>query len=240
MADIRIGLSGYSYRPWQGMGRFYPEDVKPAEFLRHYATRYRAVELDGIWNRLPTTKTVQSWIDQTPARFLFSPKAHRSITHLRRLKSESYEAVRLMLDRLAPLATNGRSGPILLQLPPNLTRDDDRLGQFLAHLDRKWRWAMEFRHPSWQATEVEQLLRAHGVAWSAVETDEIAGERRTTAGFCYIRLRQSAYRPRDLRRWADWLKQQAQEGRDCFVFFKHEDEGAPWIWADQLLRLVES
>ena len=127
VAHTRIGLSGYSYRPWQGPGRFYPEDLKPTEFLSYYARRYDTVELDGTWYRMPSDGMVGAWIAQTPESFLFSPKAHRQITHFRRLKPEALESVCVMVERLASLTAAGRLGPILLQLPPNLARDDGRL-----------------------------------------------------------------------------------------------------------------
>ena len=238
MADIHIGLSGFSYKHWQGPGRFYPEGLKPKEFLRYYATRFRAVELDGIWYRLPTKETVQSWIDQTPFHFRFAPKAHRTITHLQRLKPEALSFVHALLERLDSLRTTGRLGPILLQLPPNLRRDDDRLGTFLGHLPTDVRWAVEFRHASWSAREVETVLRTHGIAWAAVDTDESQAERRNTADFCYVRMRRSDYVEKALEEWAGWLKQQAVQGTECFVFFKHEDEGSSWIWADQLTEII--
>ena len=131
MAHLYVGLSGYSYKPWQGADRFYPETLKPKDFLAYYATRYRAVELDGTWYRMPSEQAVRAWAEQTPPNFIFAPKAHRQITHLRRLKPEAIESVHVMLARLAPLAERGRLGPILLQLPPNLRRDDERLTTFL-------------------------------------------------------------------------------------------------------------
>ncbi|MEW6245387.1 MAG: DUF72 domain-containing protein [Nitrospirota bacterium] len=240
MAHIFIGLSGYSYKPWQGPGRFYPEGLKSSEFLRYYATRYRTVELDGVWYRLPTEQTVRSWIEQTPSTFFFAPKAHRQITHMSRLKPEALSFAQLMLDRLAPLAESRRLGPILLQLPPNLRRDDARLADFLGKLPQGFRWAVEFRHDSWRVAEVEKLLTQHGVAWAAADTDEQPAERRDTAGFCYVRLRRSAYDETALAEWAEWLEKEAQAGKECFVYLKHEDEGSPWVWADHLLRLAGS
>ena len=56
MAKAHVGLSGYSYKPWQGPGRFYPPTLKQNEFLRYYATRYDTVELDGVWYRLPSER----------------------------------------------------------------------------------------------------------------------------------------------------------------------------------------
>ena len=77
MAHLYVGLSGYSYKPWQGADRFYPETLKPKDFLAYYATRYRAVELDGTWYRMPSEQAVRAWAEQTPPNFIFAPKAHR-------------------------------------------------------------------------------------------------------------------------------------------------------------------
>lgn len=169
MTPIHIGLSGYSYKPWQGAGRFYPEKLRSAEFLRYYSGHFNTVELDGIWYRLPTEQTVQGWLEQTPSSFIFSPKAHRQITHMHRLRPDALAFVQMMLDRLAPLMEQKRLGPILLQLPPNFKRDDDRLNAFFEQVPRIVRWALEFRHESWNVPEVEELLRHYGVSWVAAE-----------------------------------------------------------------------
>src|SRR3989440_4509845 len=240
MARIHIGLSGYSYKPWQGPGRFYPEGLKQAEFLSYYASRYDTVELDGTWYRMPSEEMVRAWLAHTPEGFLFAPKAHRQVTHLHRLKPEALESLSFMIGRCAPLSASGRLGPILLQLPPNLRRDDGRLAAFLAGLPQGFRWAMEFRHPSWNVMEIETLMRAHQIAWVAAETDDVPAERRDTAAFRYARLRRSVYDEAALREWARWLQEAAQGGMDSFVFLKHEDEGSPWISADRLLELTKN
>ena len=235
MGRIYIGLSGYSYKAWQGPDRFYPADIKPAGFLRYYASRYSTVELDGIWYRLPTDQAVRAWVEQAPSDFVYAPKAHRQITHVRRLKLEGLSTLQAMLERLAPLHEAGRLGPILLQLPPNFKRDDARLAAFLEALPTSHRWTFEFRHDSWHAEPVEQLLRHHGVAWAEVDTDEHEAELRNTAGFRYARLRKSAYETTDLARWAERFKEASGRGQDYYVYCKHEDEGSPWLWADSLL-----
>ena len=240
MARSHIGLSGYSYKAWQGPGRFYPDGLKQPQFLSYYAGCYDTVELDGTWYRMPSEAMVSAWMGHTQDGFLFAPKAHRQITHLRRLKPEALESVGAMIERLAPLMAAGRLGPILLQLPPNLRRDDGRLDAFLSGLPEGLRWAMEFRNPSWNVEEIETLLRKHGVAWVAAETDESPAERRDTAAFRYARLRRSAYDEEALRGWAQWCHEAVNAGQDCFVFLKHEDEGAPWIWANRLLELTKT
>ena len=238
MAQAHIGLSGYSYKPWQGPGRFYPATLKQAGFLSYYATRYDTVELDGVWYRLPTEKAVADWLASTPAHFLFAPKVHRQITHRARLKPECYDFIQVMLNRLKPLASAERLGPLLIQLPPNMKRDDDRLASFLGQLPASVRWAIEFRHESWHDTSVELLLRRFNVSWVAADSDERPVECRDTADFWYVRLRRSAYDDGDLERWAGRIREMVGEGKSCFVYCKHEDEGSPWVWADRLLQLV--
>jgi uncharacterized protein YecE (DUF72 family) len=237
MAQAHIGLSGYSYKPWQGPGRFYPPTIKQAGFLSYYATRYDTVELDGVWYRLPSEKAVADWLAATPPHFLFAPKVHRQITHRARLKPECYDFIHVMLNRLKPLASTDRLGPLLIQLPPNMKRDDDRLEGFLGQLPANARWAVEFRHDSWHDTAVETLLRRFNVAWVAAETDERPAECRDTADFWYVRLRRSAYDECALEQWAGRVRKTIGEGKSCFVYCKHEDEGSPWVWADRLLQL---
>ena len=238
MASIHIGLSGYSYKPWQGPERFYPLELKQSNFLEYYATRYDTVELDGLWYRLPTLPAVERWIEQTPDHFVFSPKAHREITHFKRLRPEAIPFLHTMVERLVPLTETGRLGPILLQLPPNLKRDDDRLAHFLSSLSPSHRWAMEFRHDSWHDSAVEDLLRRSRVAWAAVETDDHHAEHRDTADFVYARLRRSQYKDGDLEKWGEYLIEMRKNGKDCYVYCKHEDEGSPWVWADRLLNMT--
>jgi uncharacterized protein YecE (DUF72 family) len=238
MAQAHIGLSGYSYKPWQGPGRFYPTSLKQTEFLRYYATRYDTVEMDGIWYRLPSDKSVADWITLTPDHFAFAPKVHRQITHRSRLKPDCYEFVRVLLNRLAPLKESGRLGPLLIQLPPNLSRDDERLARFLEQLPQGLRWAIEFRHDSWFDPAIETLLQQFNVSWVAADTDERPAECRDTADFWYIRLRRSDYAEADLQLWGDRIAEAIGRGKSCYVYCKHEDEGSPWIWADRIISLL--
>jgi len=240
MARIHIGLSGYSYKAWQGKNRFYPSGIKPSDFLPYYSNHYNTVELDGVWYRLPALSSVVKWIEQTPDDFTFSVKAHRMITHMKRLRLEAVPFLHTMLEHLSPLAAKGKLGPILIQLPPNFTRDNDRLADFLPSLPTTFRWAIEFRHDSWSHASIEDLLCRFRIAWAAVDTDDRQAEHRDTADFVYARLRRSRYAGKDLEQWAEHFRKARTNGKDCYAYCKHEDEGSPWIWADQLLRLTES
>jgi uncharacterized protein YecE (DUF72 family) len=245
MATVWIGLSGYSYKPWQGEGRFYPPGLKQADFLSYYLQHYCAVEMDGTWYRMPTEKAVEEWNAKTPDKFRFSFKLHRDITHSARLKLSSIDSLKFMLKRLGPLAAAGKLGPFLVQLPPNFKRNDERLSEFLASLPtsiegvdalpRPLEWAVEFRNESWHDPEVEAIMRSHKVAWVAADTDDEAAQRRDTGPCFYTRLRRTDYGDESLSEWAGYF---AKQTKPTFVYCKHEDDGAPWIWADFLLKTL--
>lgn len=231
---MRVGLSGYSYKPWQGEDRFYPVGLKQAEFFSFYASRYDIVEMDGTWYRMPATSQVEAWGTAAPEGFCFCFKAHRQVTHMARLKPEALEPLQFMMKRLEPM--KDRLGPVLLQLPPNLKRDDERLKHFLGRLPETTyhrQWAVEFRNETWHDENVEAILREHNVAWVASDTDEADAQRRNTANFSYARLRKLEYDHEALDEWRSYFE---ATGKESYVFCKHEDEGSPWIWADYLLR----
>jgi uncharacterized protein YecE (DUF72 family) len=101
------------------------------------------------------------------------------------------------------------------------------------------RWAIEFRNETWNAAEVEDLLRKRNVAWIAAEFDETpAAQIRDTANYWFIRLRRIKYSDEQLRDWARFLKEQLGSGKDCFVYCRHLDTVEPWKWADRLRELV--
>jgi uncharacterized protein YecE (DUF72 family) len=237
MAKIHIGLSGFTYKPWRGEGRFYPAKLKEAEFLPFYAERYPAVEMNGSWMMTPSEASIARYIETSPDNFKFTFKAHRNITHIGRLKPETADLIQPMLDRLKPMQDAGKLGSIFFQLPPNLKRDDAKLEAFLTRLPKGAPYSMEFRNESWFHDDVEAMLRAHNVSWVSWDTDEIAGQRRDTGSHIYVRLRRETYTDAQLADWAQWLMKQ---DKDSFVFFKHEDDGSPWLDANRLIALLPS
>jgi len=152
-------------------------------------------------------------------------------------KKDGYDFIKVMLNRLQPLAAANRLGPLLIQLPPNMKRDDNRLVAFLEQLPTSLRWAIEFRHESWHEPAIEALLQRFNVSWVAADTDERQADCRDTADFWYVRLRRSAYDEGTLEEWAGRFRKMVGLGKSCYVYCKHEDDGSPWIWADRLREL---
>ena len=153
MSQVRIGCSGWAYKDWKGP--FYPAGTKDADRLRWYATRFDTAEINASFYRLPSEAAVAGWAEQTPDGFLFAWKVSRFISHNKKLK-DCADSVDLVFGRMAPLGD--KQGPALIQLPPQLRRNDERLATFIGWLPKDVRAAFEFRHPSWYEQGVYDLL----------------------------------------------------------------------------------
>ncbi len=228
-----VGTSGYSYKEWKGS--FYPKDIVAADMLTYYAERFKTVEINNTFYRMPTERVLVQWAEQVPGSFTFALKASRRITHLKRLQNVEDE-VTYLLQTVSALGD--KLGPMLFQLPPNSKKDMDRLEAFLELLPKRLRAAMEFRNRSWYDEEVFQALRARNVALVTADADDGEDpEIVPTADWGYLRLRRGEYGERSLKTWAVRLKH--QEWSDVFVFFKHEDEGTGPELALRFADIVE-
>jgi uncharacterized protein YecE (DUF72 family) len=233
MARLYAGTSGYAYPAWKP--GFYPRDVPAARFLEHYASRLTCVEINYTFRHTPAQKTLESWVAATPPGFLFALKAHQRITHTHRLKEGAQDSLRYFLSAVKPLREAGRLGPVLLQLPPNLRLDLDRLARFLDLLPGDTRFAFEFREASWFTEEVYDLLRAHDAALCVADAEELTVPDVVTAGFAYYRLRRPPYDDPALRHWRSRSEDLMRESRDVYVLFKHEEDAGGALEAQRLL-----
>ncbi|HXD33378.1 MAG TPA: DUF72 domain-containing protein [Pyrinomonadaceae bacterium] len=229
--NLQVGTSGFSYKEWKGS--FYPEDLPAKEMLPYYSARLPAVEINNTFYRVPKKSMLENWKDQVPAHFRFSLKATQRITHFKRLKDVAAETGYLF--EIAG-ALEDRLGMILFQLPPNMKKDLERLQTFLEILPATVRATFEFRHPSWFEDDVLQLLSARNHALCISDTDEMpVSHIDRTADWGYLRLRRVQYSTEALKEWLERIH--AQNWKDAFVFFKHEDEGTGPRLAAEFLKL---
>ncbi len=226
MHDLRIGCSGWSYRDWRE--DFYG-GLPPARWLGSYASVFDTVEVNTTFYRLARETAVARWAAETPPGFLFTVKASRYLTHVRRLRDLG-EPLERFLTPLAPLAAAGRQGPFLWQLPPDFRRDDDRLAALLARVP-PGRHAVEFRHPSWFAEPVRDLLRAHGAALViGHDPRKVSTPIGLTADFTLIRFhfgargRDGNYSESELREWAARVRE-LRAAADVFAYFNNDWRG---------------
>jgi len=233
MAHLFAGTSGFSYPAWKP--DFYPGKLPAKGFLEHYATRLNSVEINYTFRQLPSAKTLGGWLAATPPGFQFACKAHMRLTHIMKLK-EAESFTELFLKALEPVRAARRLGPILYQLPPTFKCDIPRLAAYLPLLPRDCRFAFEFRHASWLCDEVYRLLGAHNIALCLAESEKLEIPKVFTADFGYFRLRKADYSEESRAAIADQARALLAEGRDAYIYFKHEEDPHGAIWAEQLLK----
>jgi uncharacterized protein YecE (DUF72 family) len=206
------------------VGSFYPEKTPASGYLRYYSSQLTSVEINHTFRRFPRMEMIQSWADATPESFKLSFKMHQSVTHMSRLRNVG-ASVRDFLDALMPLGP--RLGVVLFQLPPFFKHDFERLDAFLRDLPPGHRYAMEFRHESWNVPEVASRLRDAGVSLAAADIeigDSIAVA--VTAPFAYVRLRKTPpYTEEETASAGRLLKRLSGEVGEIYLYAKHDDVG---------------
>ncbi|HXA76969.1 MAG TPA: DUF72 domain-containing protein, partial [Candidatus Acidoferrales bacterium] len=112
MTEFRIGTSAFTAAGWPGS--FYPEGMKPADYLTYYATKFSTVEIDSTFYRTPSAKTVEGWRAKTPPGFMISAKVPQEITHEKCLV-DCEDDFGTFIDTMSILGD--RLGLLLLQFP---------------------------------------------------------------------------------------------------------------------------
>jgi len=233
MATLFAGTSGFAYSTWKPA--FYPAKLAAKDFLKHYAARLNSVEVNYTFRRLPAAATLASWVEATPAGFVFAVKANQRITHILRMK-DAGQATEVFFRAIDPLRSARRLGPVLFQLPPNLKSDVPLLADYLALLPTGIRHAFEFRHTSWLAEPVYELLRRHNVALCLAESEKLEIPEVITSDFVYYRLRKPEYSSEDLNAIAARTRELLASGRDLYLMFKHEETPEGALNAERLLK----
>jgi uncharacterized protein YecE (DUF72 family) len=223
--SLHIGTSGWSYKDWAGI--FYPAGLSRSKWLDYYAERYTSVEINSTFYRLPFSNMVSSWRRRAPDGFVFSVKGSRRTTHTKKLQDVE-EEVATFSERTADL--NEHLGPTLWQLPPQLRRNVDLLGDFLRLLPSDRRHAVEFRHPSWLDKSVYRLLRASQVALVSVSSRAMPPDFSLTAEFTYIRFHgleggfYHDYSKDELQPWSEHVHNCLTRGLDVFAYFNNDGD----------------
>lgn len=213
-AEILTGTSAFTAAGWEGS--FYPEGMKAAEYLRHYARRFRTVEVDSTFYGTPKPERVRSWYEKTPADFIFAAKVPQVITHEKILVdceaefAEFVQTMELLGEKLGPLLLQfGYFAPGAMK---NGAQFLARLAPFLERLKtfsgRPHRFVVEIRNKGWLDDALLRTLREHNVALALTDhswmprpweiagtaraggTDKAEGGKRPdliTADFAYVR-----------------------------------------------------
>lgn len=240
---LHVGTSGYAYDKWQG--RFYPEDINKKNLLHYYSGFFDTVKINLSFYSLPTVAALKKWQKDVPKNFLICLKISRYISHNKKLK-DCADAVSVFMQRARQL--RGHRGPLLLQLPPNLKPQYERLDEVLSLIHReskRWPVAVEIRNDAWLGSELNDVLDRHRA--SLVVHDMPEGRTDSPnqkAPLIYMRFHgpkgdyhgkygESKLKPyiNDIRRWL-------KEGRDVYAFFNNDADGFAPEDAQTLARLV--
>lgn len=212
LGDIRIGISGWRYKPWRGT--FYPSGLAQRRELEYASARLNSIELNGSFYSLQRPGSFARWYEETPPNFIFSIKGSRFVTHMRKLLDVETPMANFFAQGL--LRLGDKLGPVLWQFPPNFKCDLPRLQRFFKLLprtheqaarlarkhderldgrswfrvrdDRHLRHAIEIRNESFVCEEFIALLRENNVALVVADTVEWPLLMDITADFIYIRL----------------------------------------------------
>lgn len=248
--EVLIGTSGWDYRHWQE--RFYPQDVKSRDKLKFYSKRFNTVEINSSFYHLPKLKTFEKWYNDSGKDFIFSVKLNRNITHFKRLKLDK-QSKRMLKDFLVnSQGLKEKLGAILIQLPPNLKFDFEKLKEFLEYCFKIVKEltyvpdiAIEFRNNTWFKEEVYKIFKKYNIGFVISHSSRFKYEKIITADFSYIRfhgpkeLFASKYSKRELKEWSNFIKSISKKIKRIYIYFNN-DYNAYAIDDAEYLRTIDT
>ena len=131
MAKIRIGVSGWTAKAWEG--DFNPEDLPQSDRLEYLAAAFPTVEVNAPSTpSRPRIPTARGWYDEVPADFRFAVKGSRFITHNKKLDDVRGALANFLAAGV--LALEEKLGPVLWQLPDRVEVPLERIESFLGFI----------------------------------------------------------------------------------------------------------
>lgn len=220
---LYVGTSGWQYRHWKLT--FYPKEVRQREWLRYFADRFETVELNNSFYHLPEASSFERWREETPDGFVVAVKMSRYLTHLKRLKDPD-EPVALFMERASHLGP--KLGPVLVQLPPRMKADPERLEAALDAFPQGVRVAVEFRDDSWFDDATRRVLEERGAALCLADSPRRATPAWRTADWGFVRFHegvgmpQPCYEEGALAGWAKRIAGLWSPDEDVYCYFNND------------------
>jgi uncharacterized protein YecE (DUF72 family) len=156
---------------------WYPPQLPKSQLLRWYAEHFNYVEINATFYAIPTARTVERWVRETPDDFLFDAKLPKALSRHRMQakflpldlrskvpnergyvtltrKSEKL-IVQRFLHEIRPLSQAKKLGAFLLQLSPSFQPKHHQLDELDSILDllAPHRFAAELRNRAWVTGE---------------------------------------------------------------------------------------
>jgi len=241
-AQIRIGTSGWDYDDW--VGPFY---TSPRGLFTQYSRVFDTVEINSTFYSMPSPRFLRRLASYAPRGFVFSLKMYRGITHKGLLDPNAVATeLEAFMEAVAELKAQGKLGAVLVQMPPRPRERIPWFNDFLDSLPKGYRFAVEFRHPSWLADDVLEALRERNIAYTVVDEPLLPPVIHVTSDFSYVRWHGRGQRPwyyyhytvDELREWVPRINELSAKVRVIYGYFNNHFRGYAPHNALQMLSLL--
>jgi uncharacterized protein YecE (DUF72 family) len=245
MIDYFIGTMGFSYR--DRAGPFYPQGLPARDYLSYYGRIFNAVEIDSTFYGIPRRGTVIRWRETTPQEFKICVKVPRSITHEAGLV-DSLTEMNMFIESIRAL--EDKLGVILFQFPPSFDiHHYEKVDDYMRGLPENFRFAVEFRHPSWYSEYTADMLKRHNICWVATEFANVPKEVYLTTNMIFIRFigKHGQFKRHDRERidvspqlewWWQWIMSKADQVSEIYGFFNDDFSGHAPAAANKLKQII--
>ncbi len=249
MAKLYIGTSGWIYPHWDAV--FYPLNLPSKGKLKYFSKYFKTTEINYSFYHLPSRTTFERWYQETPPDFVFSLKASRYLTHIKRLKGIKKAWSSFLKNALF---LKEKLGPVLFQLPPSFKNNQEnfkRLNEFLKFIftkksRQKLKFCFEFRHQSWCQEKIYQLLKKYKMAWVIADSPAWPKAEKVTAPFVYFRMHgskilfSSNYTNKELKTLAQKIKNYLKRNLEVYIYFNNDSQGFAVKNAKELKNILKS
>ncbi|MBS7253535.1 DUF72 domain-containing protein [Flavobacterium branchiicola] len=233
--QILIGCSSYNNRLWKGI--FYPDSLSGKDMFVFYYQYFNTYEFNGSFYRFPTVRIFENWYNKTPENFVFSVKAPKEITHLKRFLN----CEKLLSDfyKVCDLGLKEKLGCVLFQFPPSYDFTSERLLHIIQSLDLNFKNVIEFRHISWWNEEVWNAFRENNITFCSVSYPKLPKTIFKDFPLIYIRLHgipklfYSSYSPEELLEIKNEIA-----SKSAFIYFNNTASEAGILNALEMKRIV--
>jgi uncharacterized protein YecE (DUF72 family) len=233
--EVLIGCSSFNNRFWKGI--FYPENIPASKWFDYYCQHFDTYEFNGSFYKFPTVRIFENWYNKTPEHFIFSVKAPKEITHIRKfidcenLISEFYQICETGLKE--------KLGAVLFQFPPSYRFSPENLQGIIQNLDLNFKNVIEFRHESWWIPEVWDAFAVNNITFCSVSHPQLPNTIFVQFPLVFIRLHgtpkmfYSSYSEEELIR----IKNEISDKKG-FIYFNNTASEAGILNALELKRIV--
>ena len=240
MTEWYIGCSGFHYKHWKGV--FYPDGLPQTKWFDFYCKHFQTLELNVTFYRFPQLSFLQTWYKKSPASFRFSVKAPRAITHYKKF-NDSADLITSFYDTIND-GLQEKLGPVLFQLPPAYSFNEDRLQKIISSLNPSFKNVLEFRHASWWHNDVYSELSKHHITFCGMSHPALPDDLIQNTDTLYYRfhgvpnLYSSPYSADFLHQAVKSVKQH-DHTKEAWFYFNNDINASAVGNAKEMMGMIE-